>query len=92
MVNLSVAFNFTASQPSHAGGVSSSGGLNSIAVAVNESDGKTGQALQIAGIRRETAGVHLFRIDASIEWIPINPVPPVVRAFNEFFFLTCKIA
>jgi hypothetical protein len=58
---------------------------------VNESDGKTGQALQIAGFRRKTAEAHPFRADASIEWIPINPVPPVVRAFNEFFFLTCKI-
>jgi hypothetical protein len=32
-----------------------------------------------------------FRISASVNWLPMNSVAPVTRAFNEFFFLTCKI-
>ena len=41
--------------------------------------------------RRRQRTCTPFRISASVKWLPINPVPPVTRAFNGFFFLTRKI-
>jgi len=35
--------------------------------------------------RRRQRTCTPFSISASVKWLPINPVPPVTRAFNDFF-------